>query len=143
MTSKKILVLAAAAAIGAIGITGATAAFADGGVPGAPGIARHMGPGGGHGPMRDGAGAETGPYHDQMHAAAAAALGISVTDLEAQLDAGKTIAQIAQERGVDLTTVQAAMKAARPEATGRGPMGGRFGGGPGAGAGDCPYATTN
>lgn len=83
------------------------------------------------------AGGQMGVYHDQMHEAAAKALGITVTDLEAQLDAGKTVAQIAQERGVDLTTVQAAMQAARPAGQGAGRMG--RGPGAGAGTGDCPY----
>ena len=137
MTSKKLLLVVAAGAIGILGITGATAVFADG--PDVPGITGHMG-GFGHGTMqgrgRMAEGTETGPYHDQMHAAAATALGITVTDLEAQLDGGKTVAQIAQERGVDFATVQAAMRDARPQTGGRGPMGQ----GAGMGAGDCPYA---
>ena len=142
MTSKKLLVLAATAAIGIVGLTGTGVALADGDVPGVPGFAGHMGQG--HGQMRGGMftadGTDVGPYHDQMHAAAAGALGITVGELDAQLAAGKTVAQIAQERGIDFETVRTAMQAARPSNAGRGMMGGRFGTGAGAGTGDCPYA---
>lgn len=46
-----------------------------------------------------------------MHAAIADALGISVAELEAELAAGKTVAQLAQELGVDFAVVRAAMDA--------------------------------
>lgn len=46
-----------------------------------------------------------------MHEAIANALGISVTELEAALDAGQTPALLAQELGVDFTDVLAAMDA--------------------------------
>lgn len=46
-----------------------------------------------------------------MHAAIAEALGISVADLEAELAAGKTVAQLAQELEVDFAVVRAAMDA--------------------------------
>lgn len=138
MKSKKLLILVATGAIGLVGFTGATAAFADG--TDIPGIAGHIGHmGGGPGTAQ---GTETGPYHDQMQAAAATALGITVDDLNTQLTAGKTIAQIAQERGIDFAKVQAAMQAARPAGTGRGLMGDRAGTGPAngtPGTGDCPY----
>jgi len=144
MTSKKLLILAATAAIGVVGLTGASVALADGDVPGVPGFAGHMGQR--HGQMRGGTfttdGTDVGPYHDQMHAAAAAALGITVDELDARIAAGKTVAEIAQERGIDFETVRAAMQDARPATAGRGMMGGRFGTGPGTGAGtgECPYA---
>ncbi len=44
-----------------------------------------------------------------MHAAIAEALGISVEELEASLDAGKTPATLALELGVDFAKVRAAM----------------------------------
>ncbi|MBI2765945.1 MAG: hypothetical protein HYX53_08560 [Chloroflexi bacterium] len=48
----------------------------------------------------------------QMHEAVARALGISVDELNAQLAAGKTVAQIAAEKGIDMATVRSAMQAA-------------------------------
>jgi len=50
--------------------------------------------------------ARTGPLH-----AAADALGLSVKDLAKELRGGKTIAQVAQEKGVDVNTVIDAMVA--------------------------------
>ena len=143
MKGKKFTLAVAAGAIGLLGLTGAGVALADGDVPGVPGQVAHFGRGphggagemGGRGP--NATGAQVGVYRDQMHEAAATALGITVEDLEAQLDAGKTVAQIAEERGVDLTTVQAAMKEVRPGGQGAGRMG--RGAGAGAGTGDCPY----
>jgi len=78
-------------AIGLVGFTGASVALADG--ADVPGIAAHMGQHNGHmggGPGTT-QGTDTGPYHDQMQAAAATALGITVDDLNTQLTAGKTI----------------------------------------------------
>jgi hypothetical protein len=145
MKGKKFTLAVAAGAIGLLGLTGAGVAFADGNVPAIPGQVAHLGrgPHGGAGAMGSqgpsATGGQAGVYHDQMHEAAAKALGITVSDLQTQLDAGKTVAQIAQERGVDLTTVQAAMKDAHPGGMGAGGMG--PGAGPGNGAGACPYAS--
>ena len=55
-----------------------------------------------------------------MHEAAAKALGITVTELDSQLASGKTIADIAAAKGIDLATLQAAMQAAHPEGHGTG-----------------------
>jgi hypothetical protein len=64
----------------------------------------------------------------QMHEAAATELGITVEELNAQLAAGKTVADIATEKGIDFETVRDAMQAARPAGHGPGMMnGGRFG----------------
>lgn len=48
----------------------------------------------------------------EMETTAAAALGVSSADLRAELKAGKTIAQVAQEKGVPVQTVIDAMVAA-------------------------------
>jgi hypothetical protein len=47
-----------------------------------------------------------------MHEAAAKALGITVAELDAQLASGKTIADIAAAKGIDLATVHTAMQGA-------------------------------
>ena len=56
----------------------------------------------------------------QMHEVAATALGITVAELDAQLKAGKTIADIAKEKGIDLATLRAAMQGAHPGGHGAG-----------------------
>jgi len=56
------------------------------------------------------------PYHDLIQEAVAGALGISVEELEAAREEGKTLRDLAEEQGVDLADVQAAMEAARLEA---------------------------
>lgn len=102
-------VVAGAVALGGLGLVAAQ-------TPGGSG----MGAGGMSGGMGGGAAMMAGQamhgmmgaQHTQMQAAVAAALGISVEDLQAQLTAGKTVADIARERGVDLTAVQAAMQTA-------------------------------
>jgi hypothetical protein len=82
---------------------------------------------------------ETRPDHDQMQAAIAGALGITVEELEAERAAGKTVATIAQERGVSLDVVRAAMQGGHQAAGMAGPGGGpRQGMGPRSGMGDCP-----
>ncbi len=48
-----------------------------------------------------------GLYHDEILVAFSEALGISVVDLEAQIDAGKTIIEIAVEEGMSLEDAQA------------------------------------
>lgn len=114
--------------------------------------AQGPGPGGGPGPnaamhaQMHGAG-QTGPHHEQMQAAIASALGITVDELQAEMAAGKTVATIAQERGVSLDTLRAAMQAAHQAAgmpgAGMGPrgmMGPRAGMGAGTGPGACPHA---
>lgn len=54
-------------------------------------------------------------YHADLHAATAEALGLTVEELDAELDAGKTLVQIAGEQGVDLEDVLAAREAARAD----------------------------
>jgi len=51
-----------------------------------------------------------------MHDAIADALGMTEADLEAQMDAGKTMFDIAAEQGVDVSTVWDVMQSARADA---------------------------
>ena len=137
MNSRRLLIALTVGALGVTSLAGAGIALADDGVPGPGAHAGFMR--GGHGPA-EGRGpanaTDPGARQDQMHQAAATALGISVDELEAQLAEGKTVAQIATERGVDLATVQAAMRSQRPAGAHAGRMAGN-------GTGDCPYSTTN
>lgn len=68
---------------------------------------------GGRGPMAGRHAEQPGTeQHAQMQAAVAQALGLTVEQLQAELAAGKTVPQIAQERGVDLAKVHEAARAA-------------------------------
>lgn len=105
-----------------------------------------------------------GPMHDEMVAAFAAKLGLSVDELEKQLEAGKTMAQVAADQGLTAEQFQqvwaeahaqaldAAVKAGQltqeqadwMKTRGGGMMGGARGGMMGRGQGanlGCPYAT--
>jgi DNA-directed RNA polymerase specialized sigma subunit len=70
----------------------------------AGGMAGGMGMGG-HGSMAGG--------HGQAQETIANALGLTVEELQAELQAGKTVPQIAQEKGVDLATIHEGMMAGR------------------------------
>jgi hypothetical protein len=54
--------------------------------------------------------------HTEMQAAVATALGLTTDELQAQINAGKTVPQIAQEKGIDLVRCR-----------GNGPTSGRAG----------------
>lgn len=58
--------------------------------------------------------------HATMHEAAATALGITAAELDAELASGKTVADIAATRGIDLSTFQASMQGAHPAGHGAG-----------------------
>ena len=122
----------------------------------------------GRGPWRHGGGGPGGPFHgegagmnlvdaDTMHAAIAEALGISVEELEAARAEGASLVALAEELGVEMETVRAAMETVREDAInqaladgeiteeqadwlrsrpafGHGPMGGN---GPFGGQGSC------
>jgi hypothetical protein len=62
----------------------------------------------------------------KMHEIAAKALGITVAELDAQLKSGKTIADIADAKGIDLATLQAAMQGLHPGGHGAGMGTGRM-----------------
>ncbi len=53
---------------------------------------------------------------ETMHPAIAEALGMSESDFEAEMDAGKTMFDIAAERGIDTNTVWDTMQTARADA---------------------------
>ncbi len=57
-----------------------------------------------------------GFLHDEMVAAFAAKLGVSVADLEKQLDAGQTVAQIAAAKGLTAEQFQTLWTEARAQA---------------------------
>ncbi len=88
--------------------------------PWAMGGGHHFGMmGGGYGRgMRGGyyGGGWMADYRDEMHAAVAEALGLSVEELDAAMAEGQTMWQIAEEQGVDPEAIRDAMQDAREEA---------------------------
>ncbi len=98
MNTRKLILTGVIAAVGLLGLASLGVAFADGDGPGPAGF----GMAGHHTGLTD---QQTTDRHDQMQAALAKALGITVDDLNAQLTAGKTVADIAAAKGLDLTTV--------------------------------------
>jgi hypothetical protein len=146
MKKRTLVVAVATGAVGLLGVASAGVAFADDGDPSTPPVQAGSGPhrygvggaGDGTGVMR---GDGTGIFHEQIHTAVAEALGITIEDFDARRAEGQTVAEIAAELGVDVTTVKDAMADARP--AGRGArMGGGGGNGPGPGprSADCPNA---
>jgi hypothetical protein len=110
---KKIVVVAVLLGVVATLGLGATLALAQGPTPTPP-----TAPGFGPGWMRGGFGFGlrfNADLSTQMQTAVAKALGMTLDELNAQLRAGKTIAQIAQDKKIDLTKlhddIQAAHKA--------------------------------
>ena len=101
------------ALLSAIVFLGVTAAFAQG-----PNQANN----GARQPMNQGQAEPRGTMNlmavseDDMHAAIAEALGMSVADFEAAIAAGETPATLAAELGIDYAVVQAAMDALHAEA---------------------------
>jgi hypothetical protein len=100
--------------VGSIGWAAAqeTPPFGPGG-PGehGPGM---MGPGmmGEHGPGM--MGGMMGAEHAEMQATVAEVLGLTVEEFQAELAAGKTVPQIAEEQGVDLADLHEAVMAELP-----------------------------
>jgi Protein of unknown function (DUF2680) len=105
---KKIVVVAVLlGVVSALGL-GATLALAQGPTPAQPTV-----PGWGPGWMRGGLGfGFNADWNAQMQTAVAQALGMTLDELNAQLDAGKTIVQIAQSKNIDLTKLHDAIQAA-------------------------------
>ena len=101
------------ALLSAVVFLGVTAAFAQG-----PNQANN----GARQPMNQGQAGPRGAMNlmavseDDMHAAIAEALGMSVVDFEAAIAAGETPATLAAELGIDFAVVQAAMDALHAEA---------------------------
>jgi predicted DNA-binding protein (UPF0251 family) len=100
----------AAIAVVAVVLAVPSLAFAQGPAnPGNPGTP--TGPGG---PMGSGQGnGWMAQYRDEMHAAIAKALGLSVEEFDAARASGQTVWQIAETQGVSVETLQAAMQTAR------------------------------
>lgn len=115
--NRRLLILAGAALVVLLlaGLGGAVFVFAQEPTPPIPfgwhggGLGRH---GGGHG-WGGFAWAGGGPW--TMFDTAAEALGMTPEELFAELRAGKSPAEIAEERGVEMETVYDAMSAARSE----------------------------
>lgn len=85
-----------------VGAVGTAVAYAQGPTP-------SIGLGDGHGP-----GGGRGSLGSAELEAAAKVLGMTTDDLSAALKEGKTLEQLATEKGVDFQTVQDAIRAARP-----------------------------
>ncbi len=113
-TAIKIVGLAVAAAVIVAGGLAFGIGVAEAQGPAGPMGPAGFGPGQGQGGMMGGYGLMAG-YRDQMHAAIAKALGMSVDDFNAALASGKTAWQIAQEKGFSAEQFRAAMLQARSE----------------------------
>ncbi len=171
---KKLLIGFAALALVVAFLSTTGAVFAQAGTPptpqagnGAYGQGARMG---GGGVMMNTTGTE-GPLHDYLVAAFADKLGMTVADLEARLDSGTTVGQVAADKGLTLDQFRTLMQDARSQASakavadgvltqaqadwmsqrgpanaGRGAGMGRGAGARGAGMGagnfaNCPYLT--
>lgn len=102
--NKFVKLVGIAALVGIVALATASVALAQGGTPPAPF-------GFGRGGMMGGYGGWMYQYRDLMHEPIAEALGLSLDELNAALAAGKTPWLIAQEKGIDTATLQAAMQA--------------------------------
>ena len=120
--NKYVKIIGVAALIGTVALValaGAAVAFAQSGNP-----TPTPSPFGGYGPGMMGGGYSTmgggygfmAEYRDVIHARIAEALGMTLDEFNAALASGKTPYVIAQEKGVDYATVQAAMQAGMAEA---------------------------
>jgi hypothetical protein len=77
-----------------------------------------------HGMDMQGGGSEAmGAQHTQMQDALAKALGLTTEQLQAELKAGNTVPQIAQEKGLSLTALQSTMQSQHPGGMGGEGMG--------------------
>jgi hypothetical protein len=111
---KSVLIGGLLVALLVVAVVGATSVYAQDQGPTDP-------PRQGRGPGRGGGGSMGGPGME----AAAQVLGMTTDELTSALKGGKTLEQIAQEKGVDFAKVQSAMQAARGnKMSWRGPMGG-------------------
>ena len=115
MKTRIWLVLAGIAMALVVAITFATAAWAQGPAGGfGPGQGQGRMAGGGPGMgRRGGMGGQMGGPQQSLVAIAAQQLGIEQADLVAQLQGGKTIAQVASEKNVPLDTIVNAFAATR------------------------------
>ena len=102
-----------AALVAIVAVAGATSAFAQG-----PAHSDGIAPRGGSQMQHESAGGMglLAVDEDAMHEAIAAALSMSVEELEAALAAGTTPFDLAQEQGIDFAVVEAAMEAVHQDA---------------------------
>ncbi len=119
--NKYVRIIGLAAVVGIIAVAalaGAAIAFAQPGAPTAtPPVGACPGASGGYGyGMMGGGYGFMADYCDVIHAKVAGALGLSLDEFNAALAEGKTPYQLAQEKGVDFATVQAAMQAGMADA---------------------------
>ena len=116
MTKKRLILLSGVALIVLLlaGLAGATFVFAREPTPTFPFGGR--GGGWGRGSFGRGGFGWAGGGMWTMFDTAAEALGLTPEELFAELRAGKSVAEIAEAKGVDVQTVQDAMSAARGEA---------------------------
>jgi hypothetical protein len=127
---KKLVISIAVIAVVAVALGTAGLVYAQASTPPAPGTGYGYGMMNGQG-MRGGmgagmgirngvgqtaAGTQSGFMHDEMIAAFADKLGISVDDLNAQLASGKTMSQIASEKGLTADQFRTLMLDARSQA---------------------------
>ena len=112
MTVKKLLIaVSIVVVVGIVGVLAVSSVFAQTATPEAPATPKAFGGrGGGFGFGFFGGGSTA------LFDAEAKALNLTPTQLFEQLHSGKTLTEIAQAQGVDLTKVQDAVKAARIQA---------------------------
>ncbi len=120
-TLKIIGLIAAATLVAGLALFGVAQAFAQDDTPETPTVPGPggFGPGFGGGMrgwMHGGAGGWMAEYRDLMHEPIAEALGLTLEELNAEIAAGKPMWQIAEEQGVDSTTLVEAMQAGREAA---------------------------
>ncbi len=127
MNTRKLILTGVIAAVGLLGLASLGVAFADNGGPGTSGWSMM---GGNRTAVADQLTPPAGcdQVHDQMQAAIAKALGITVDELNTQIAAGKTVADIAAAKGLDFATVmqtaRTAVQGEFPGGFGPGMMGG-------------------
>jgi len=117
MSKKRLMLLSGAALVVLLmGLVGAAAVFAQEPTPESEGPSSWHGGGRGWGGFGRGmfGGVRGGQW--TMFDTAAEALGLTPEELFAELHAGKSLDEVAEEQGVDIEAVQDAMSAARGEA---------------------------
>lgn len=102
---KRLLVALAVTMALTVAFGGTSIALAQGNEDAVPGARCPMGGGGG-----------TGVLHDEMVAALASRLGLSAEDLQARLDNGETVPQIAQAQGLSAEQTTTLMRDAMQDA---------------------------
>jgi len=166
---NKILLGIAVVAVLAVAFGTAGYVYAQSPTPGVP--TSGYGMGGGRGPRgggmmgANGSESQDGIMHDEMVAAFAEKLGIPAADLEARLDKGETMAQVASSKGLTVDQFNTLMTEARAQAVDQAVKAGKLtqeqadwmkqrgagmsrGRGRGVGQGqfnnqNCPYPQTN